>query len=317
MSQQNELSGGELILGVGVAAGAIWAWRNRDAIGEALMVASQATALEQGNSFALKRANDPDSFDQWVIDEVELRGGMKFDNIPAWDFLQSLDLNPNESLRIYEKMYPPKKCAKCGEQYWLGSCASRVCKPPKICATCGSEYYTRCRRCDPKSRYRSVQRARPLKSAPRALNAAPAQQVLDARLRDCFEELHQREPKMTLKGVIEHARSIARPIFNPPKVKRARAGRPGKVSLESAEMNSIVESVAGRWYVALARLNGFDSVPEDLRVLFRESVHVKKGWWRKAVTAEFPAATGDSVRAISQAVYSLNRSRLNALEHKS
>jgi hypothetical protein len=107
MSQQNELTVGEILLGIG----AVLAWRNRETIGEALAVLSQ-----QIDSPVLNRNTEPEEFDRYVIEKVARLGGLTLGCVlPGWsvstpadDFWNSLNLSVDEEKRIRAKMFPER-----------------------------------------------------------------------------------------------------------------------------------------------------------------------------------------------------------------
>jgi hypothetical protein len=115
---------------------------------------------------------------------------------------------------------------------------------------------------------------------------------------------------MRLKGAIEYVRPVARSIFNPPSVKNVRAGRPAKIDFAAPEHAPNVEAVMRRWFAALAKRLWLDSVPDDVRLLFKDPAHVGPGWWGKEIRALYPQADGDFVEAFRRAVYQLKSSLL-------
>ncbi len=135
--------------------------------------------------------------------------------------------------------------------------------------------------------------------------AAPSPAMsLDERLHACIAELHRLNPKMKCAGAIEHVRQIAKPIFNPHKEKRKTVGQPAKHVFNPEK----VQAIYTLWLGELAMRAGFETVPTNLRELFREGVHVGRGWWQKTIRSEYPEADTDFIKNFRNAIYRLNSS---------
>lgn len=290
MSQQNEITGGQILLGIG----AVLVWRNRESIGEVL-----AAVLEKQNVIAWNRANNPDAYDNYVIDCMRPDFRSK-SSAAVW---KTLNLNREEKVRITGKIHTIemghdvaaanlefKECARCGTLY------SAFC----LCVFT-SKKKNRGRASRQSSRAANVGGFDEMTAsvkwdiietkmpAPPALPAHTSTKSVDEQSRSFIAELHRSNPKISESEIKAILKPLIASEFKKPEAEPKKAKKPPK-SVTSIQVR---ERIHNAWC--------------ELKSSLGKRKRVTQEEWKCLVRAEFPDADSVLIRKVQSEVHEYNR----------
>jgi predicted nucleic acid-binding Zn-ribbon protein len=305
MSEQNKLSVGQSLIGLGIVLGGGWALSNLDtvtgALGEVVSV-----ALDKFDFVAWNRANNVAAFDEYVINEVQRLGGMS--NTNAGRFYDSFNFTDEEKTRLFFKFYPSLICGKCGNEYntlFFSSCPKCRERRRKLsnAGISGSNALVgtagilrgRGRASRQSSRAASGQSFSQVADDVKRGNmeakmpAHTSPKSVDEQLREFIAELHRSNPKMSESEIKAILKPLIASEFKKPEAE------PKKAKKTSKSVTSI--QVRERIYDAWCELKS--SLGERKRVTQEE--------WKGLVRAEFPDADSVLIRKVQSEVHEYNR----------
>ncbi len=326
MTQQS-LAGGELLLGIGVAAGAIWAARNPE------LVAAVVSGAVKTSNMEYFRVHDTEKFDDEIMN--------RWRNLKLSDFkryVQVFNLTEIEQQRLLEKMTAINKNAgsKGIDETWrflsaltstpsLGSYSDRhtsVARRNRRAARVRTKNQSSALSCLPQLSTYDLNARETLQSISLVRNheiEATTLQVVDALnessyaalLRAIETKLRAEDPPLTRREV----RALLKPVVN----SFLQRPKPVKLKKVSRFDSWKIERLLDIWHEEITRRSG---VGPDVIRRSKDRVNVEISTWTRWVKAEFPEEClklrGDVLkeftREVKRAVYRLNERRLGATQ---